>query len=111
MKNTLTYKDFVGSVHYSAEDSVFYGKIEGINDLITFEGTSVNELKEAFTQMVDKHLKDCDAEGITPQKSYKGSFNVRLSPELHRSAAIKAKMQGHSLNKFVSEAIKKAVSS
>ncbi len=111
MKNTLTYKDFIGTVRYSAEDSVFYGKIEGINDLITFEGTSVKELKEAFTQMVDEHLKECDIEGIIPQKSFKGSFNIRLSPELHRSAALKAKMQGRSLNKFVSEAIKKAVSS
>ena len=109
MKDVLNYKGFVGSVHFSAEDSVFYGKIEGITDLVTFEGNTVNGLTEAFHSMVDEHIKDCEAENIEPEKSYKGSFNVRLTPELHRRIAISAKMRGVTINKFVFEALNESV--
>jgi len=105
MNNVLTYKGFIGSVYFSADDSVFFGKIEGINDLITFEGETVQELKDAFCYMVDEHIKDCETENILVEKSYKGSFNIRLTPDLHRRAAISAKMHGMTLNTFVKEAI------
>ena len=107
MKTTdvLTYKGFIGSVRFSAQDEVFFGKVEGVNDLITFEGNSVKELKEAFRYVVDEHIRDCEKENIPLEKSYKGSFNLRLTPELHRKAAIKAKMYGSTLNSFVRKAI------
>ena len=82
MKDVLTYKGFIGSVHFNASDRVFFGKVEGINDLVTFEGTTVDELENAFKLMVDEHIKDCEAEGIPIEKSYKGTFNIRLNPEM-----------------------------
>jgi len=103
--DVLTYKGFIGSVRFSAQDEVFFGKVEGVNDLITFEGNSVKELKEAFRYVVDEHIRDCEKENIPLEKSYKGSFNLRLTPELHRKAAIKAKMYGSTLNSFVRKAI------
>lgn len=109
MKDVLNYKGFIGSVHFSADDNVFYGKIEGINDLVTFEGETVKELTDAFHYVVDEHIKDCEKENIAPEKSYKGSLNVRLSPELHRRIAISAKMRGESINKFISEALSQFV--
>ena len=109
MKDVLNYKEFIGSVHFSADDKVFYGKVEGINDLITFEGETVKELTDAFQYVVDEHIKDCESEEIAPEKSYKGSFNVRLTPELHRKIAMSAKMHGESINKFVSDALSKSV--
>jgi len=105
--DVLTYRDFIGSVHFSAEDDVFFGKVEGINDLITFEGNSVKELKTAFHYVIDEHLKDCENENIPVEKSYKGSFNLRLTPDLHRRAAITAKVQGSTLNAFVRKAIER----
>jgi len=78
MNNGLQYKDFIGSVHFSADDGVFFGKIAGINDLITFEGTDVNEIKEAFQEAVEDYIDICKQTGKTLQKSYKGSFNVRI---------------------------------
>ena len=57
MKNVLKYKGFTGSVHFSANDRAFFGKVEGVDDLITFEGSSVNELKEAFQYVVDEHIE------------------------------------------------------
>lgn len=109
MKDVLNYKEFIGSVHFSADDKVFYGKVEGINDLITFEGETVKELTDAFQYVVDEHIKDCESEEKAPEKSYKGSFNVRLTPELHRKIAMSAKMHGESINKFVSDALSKSV--
>ena len=105
--DVLTYKDFIGSVHFSTEDDVFFGKIEGINDLITFEGDSVKELKDAFYYVVDEHINDCKKENIPVEKSYKGSFNLRLTPDLHRRAAIMAKSRGSTLNAFVKESIER----
>ena len=62
MKDVLTHKGFIGSVHFSTDDQVFFGKIEGINDLVTFEGTTVDELENAFKSMVDEHIQDCEQE-------------------------------------------------
>jgi predicted HicB family RNase H-like nuclease len=105
----MFYKDFYGTVHYSADDELFYGRLEGINDSITFEGTTVKELKSAFEEAVDDYLEICKELNKEPQKPYKGSFNVRIDPELHRKLAIKAIEEGVSLNQVVEEAIKKAV--
>jgi predicted HicB family RNase H-like nuclease len=66
MNETLSYKGYIGSVRFSADDNVFFGKVEGINDLVTFEGGTVQELKDAFHYMVDEHLKDCARENILP---------------------------------------------
>ena len=103
--NMLKYKDFYGSVEYSAADECFFGKIIGITDLVTFEGNSVDELKNAYTEAVDDYLSLCKEAGKEPQKSYKGSFNIRISPELHRKAAIIASKEGISLNALVERAI------
>jgi len=105
MKSIIKYKGFIGSVHYSADDRVFFGKIEGINDLVTFEGTTVNELEEAFKLMVEEHIQDCEQEGKPAEKSYKGSFNVRIEPDLHRQAAQIASVEGITLNQLVQRAI------
>jgi len=55
MKDVMEYKDFIGSVRYSAVDDIFYGKLEGIEDLIVFEGDSVKELNSAFNQAVEDY--------------------------------------------------------
>jgi len=109
MNDVLTYKGYIGSVHFSADDNVFFGKIEGVNDLITFEGKTVQELKNAFCYMVNEHIKDCEAENIPVEKSYKGSFNIRLTPDLHRRAAIYAKIHGTTLNAFVKKSIEQSL--
>jgi len=103
--NMLQYKGFYGSVEYSAADECFFGKIIGTTDLITFEGESVDMLKKSFAEAVEDYLVLCREIGKEPQKSYKGSFNVRISPELHKEAAAIANRKGISLNAFVEKAI------
>lgn len=109
MKDVLTYKDFIGSVHFSAEDKVFHGKIEGITDLATFEGKSVEELVKAFHDAVDDYISLCKEADKEPLKSCKGSFNVRVPSELHMKAIKQATVLGISLNQLVQKAIEKTV--
>jgi predicted HicB family RNase H-like nuclease len=111
MKDALKYKGFIGSVHFAAEDRVFYGKVEGVNDLITFEGATVDELEIGFQYMVDEHIKDCHTNNILLEKSYKGNLNIRLSPELHKKAVYSASIRGISLNQYINDAIKKEIAS
>ena len=105
MKDFLKYKDYLEPVHFNAEDEVFYGKIEGIEVLISFEGSSVLELKKSFQDAVDDYMMLCKESGKKTEKSYKGSFNVRISPEIHRKAKQLAIMKGISLNQFIQKAV------
>lgn len=110
MKDVLLYKNFIGSVHFSTDDEIFYGKIKGINDSIGFEGSSVEELKHAFHEAVEDYLELCEINGKQPQKAYKGSFNIRIPPDLHFKAAREAIFKGVSLNQFIENAIKEKLS-
>ena len=105
MTDKLKYKDFIGSVHFSADDEVFFGKIEGVNDLVTFEGTTVAKLKKSFREAVEDYLELCKETGKEIFKSFKGSFNVRINPELHSKAFEFATLNNKTLNQIVKEAI------
>jgi len=103
--NFLKHNGFYGNVEYSAADECFFGKIIGTTDLVTFEGDSVENLKQAFIEAVEDYLVLCQEVGKEPQKSYKGSFSIRISPDLHRKAAAIASRHGISFNAFVEKAI------
>ena len=106
MSNTMKYKDYSGSVEYSDEDGVFFGRIIGINDRITFDGDNVKSLRINFEEAVDGYLEVCSQIGKEPDKTYKGTFNVRIAPELHRDLAVYSASHGKTLNSTVEEAIR-----
>ncbi len=105
MSNLLSYKNYNGTVEYSKEDSCLFGKVIGIKSLLSYEGDSVKELELDFKNVIDEYLEDCKKRHVAPEQPYKGTFNVRISPELHRSIAIYAIEHGKSLNAAVEEAI------
>lgn len=109
MNNTIEYKGYVGSLEFSEADEVFYGKVQGIRALISYEGTSAKELIEDFHGAVDDYLALCQARGVAPERAYKGSFNVRIPPELHRRAVLCATAQQITLNKLVENALQQYV--
>lgn len=109
MNNTMEYKGYVGSVEFSEQDALFFGKVMGIRALISYEGENAHNLVEDFHSAVEDYLAMCDAEGIEPEKAYKGSFNIRISPELHKQAVITATARQMSLNSFVESSIERAV--
>ena len=81
----------------------------GIRALISYEGQTVQELVNDFHDAVDAYLNLCAEEGTPPEKAYKGSFNIRVSPELHKQAAICAMAQQVSLNTLVEDALREYV--
>ena len=105
MSNVLKYKGFTAKINYSAEDNVLYGKIEGIIALITFEAENATEIETAFHDAVDDYLIYCEENGIEPEKEYRGQFNVRISPELHKAIVQQAICEDISLNKYVENAL------
>lgn len=109
MNNTLKYKGFFASVVFSDEDNILFGKLEGIDDLIMFEGSSVSELKKMFKEAVDDYIEICKQTNKPCMKSFKGSFNVRVKPEIHQRASMIAIAKGISLNQLVQKAIEREI--
>ena len=105
MNNLLSYMNYNGTVEYSKEDGCLFGKVIGIKSLLSYEGDSVKELEQDFQNVIDEYLMDCKERNVEPEQPYKGTFNVRISPELHRNIAICAMEHGKSLNAAVEEAI------
>ena len=101
--NTMNYKGYLGSVAFSEQDGVFYGKVEGINGLVNFEGE--------FHEAVDDYLAYCANEGIEPDKSYSGALNVRLTPAIHRRIAMLAKQAGLTINAFIRKTLEEKAES
>lgn len=109
MKNTMEYKGYIGSVEFSEEDALFFGKVMGIRALISYEGENAADLVADFHNAVDDYLELCSQSGLEPEKAYKGSFNIRISSELHKQAAIAAMSRNMSLNSFVESSIQQAL--
>lgn len=109
MNNTIEYKGYLGSVEFSEEDGLFYGKVMGIGSLISYEGETAKELLEDFHGAVDDYLEACAADGRQPEVAYKGSFNVRISPELHKRLVVYATAHQMSLNSYIEETLKNSV--
>jgi len=110
MKDMMSYKGYLGSVHYSDDDQVFFGKIEFIKSLVNYEGTDVHSLKHSFEEAVDDYLDLCQDQGAEPEKPFRGSFNVRTGSDLHRKAALYAKEKGLNLNKVITDALEQYLS-
>ena len=109
MSNTMEYKGYIGSVEFSEQDFIFFGKVMGIRALLSSEGSTAEELVADFHGAVDDYLAMCEAEGKEPEKAFKGSFNVRIPPELHKKLVVRATAQHMSLNSYVEWALQKSV--
>ncbi|MBO5019696.1 MAG: type II toxin-antitoxin system HicB family antitoxin [Clostridia bacterium] len=109
MNSNFDYKGYLGSVEADIEGGFLYGKILFINDLVTYEADNLPELKKAFEEAVDDYLEFCEKYNKTPEKTCKGSFNVRISPADHRLAVMHARKRNMSLNQFVEIAIKNEI--
>jgi len=105
----LEYKSYTGSIEYSREDNLLYGRVMGINGLISYEGRSGKELESDFKAAIDTYIAECKNTGVTREIPFKGSFNVRVSPELHQKAALLAIKEKMSLNRFVAESIREQI--
>ncbi|GHT77357.1 antitoxin HicB [Spirochaetia bacterium] len=101
----MEYKGYLGTVEYDAEAKLFHGDSINTRDVITFQGTTVEEIEKAFKDSIEDYLAWCKEDGVEPEKPYSGKFNLRVSPELHKEIAIRAKKLRMSINSFVEKAI------
>ena len=111
MNDLMEHRGYFGTVEFSSANQILFGKVLGISGLISYEGDSLKDLKKSFKEAVDDYLYMCSEENIEPQRAYRGKFNVRVSPELHKSLALYSAAQGQTLNSVVEEAIRQYVSS
>jgi predicted HicB family RNase H-like nuclease len=107
MKDMMRYENHFGSVHYSDDDKIFYGKVEFIRALVSYEGTNVQSLRKAFEEAVDDYLETCKKQGKEPEQPFKGSFNIRVGSNLHQRVALEAMKRGVSLNKYIVDVLEK----
>lgn len=110
MNSLMEYKGYHAKIEFSAEDSIFFGRIIGINDVIVFDGENVSELETMFHESVDDYIAMCEEMGVAPDKEYKGTFNIRVTPDLHKRAALAAEDQGITLNQLVVNSIENELS-
>jgi predicted HicB family RNase H-like nuclease len=102
----FNYKGYIGKANYDDDVGIFHGEVINTRDVITFQGKSVKELKETLKNSVEDYLQFCSERGEEPDRPFSGKFVVRVPPEVHREAFLKAKSAGKSLNAWVMETIK-----
>ena len=110
MTNTMTYKGYSARIEYDDDDAIFTGRIAGIRDGVGFHADTVAGLREALYEAVEDYLETCAAIGKQPQKAYSGQVMFRVSPDIHRRAAMAAELSGKSLNQWAEEVLDHAAS-
>ena len=108
MKNAMTYKGYAARIEFDAQDRIFFGRLAGIRDIVTFHGKTVDELEAAFREAVDDYLDICTQRGERPNKPYSGKLTLRIPPSVHAAIATAAETDGKSLNKWVTEVLHQA---
>ena len=111
MSKMMEYNGYHAQIEYDSDDEIFVGRVFGIVDSLNFHGTSVAELEEMFHQSIDNYLQMCADTGKTRDKEFKGSFNIRISPELHRGISLQAAQEGVTLNQYVLRALENSLTS
>ena len=109
MSNAMTYTGYAASIAYDDADGLFTGRIAGIRDRVGFHADTVADLRAAFEEAVDDYLETCARLGREPQRAFSGQVMFRISPEVHRKAALAAELSGKSLNQWAEEVLARAV--
>jgi len=108
MKNSMMHKGYAACIEFDAQDRVFFGRVAGIRDIVTFHGKTVDELEAAFKEAVDHYLATCAQLGEKPNKPYSGKLTLRIPPSVHAAIATAAETSGKSLNKWVADILGQA---
>lgn len=107
--NTMTFRGYTARVEYDERDDIFIGRVLGLRSIISFHGKTVAELRREFAAATKDYLADCEEQGISPEKPVSGKLLLRVPPEVHSRALVKAQAMGKSLNQWATEALEQAV--
>jgi predicted HicB family RNase H-like nuclease len=106
--NSMTYKGYSARIEYDDADEIFFGRLAGIRDGVSFHAETVAELKAAFHEAVDDYIETCAKIGKSPQKPYSGNLMLRVDPAVHSKVALAAEVAGKSLNQWGEEVLREA---
>ncbi len=101
----IEYKGYTGVFEFDPSIDRFHGRVIGLQDVVTFEGHSVEELRSEMEESVEDYLSLCAEVGKEPERPYRGEFLVRTTPEVHRAVATAAEADGVSLNAWIETTI------
>jgi predicted HicB family RNase H-like nuclease len=107
--NTMSYQGYTARIEFDERDSIFVGRVLGLRSIISFHGQTVEELRGQFAAAVDDYVADCEEQGVSPEKPASGKLLLRVSPEIHSQALIRAQATGKSLNQWATEALQRAM--
>ena len=106
--NMMKYKSYIARIEYDEDDRIFVGRLAGIDDIVSFHGTTVDELETAFHESVDHYLEVSARTGRPAQKPYSGNLTLRISSDIHAAVATASQVQGKSINQWAAEVLDKA---
>lgn len=109
--NTMTYKGYTARIDFDERDNIFVGRVLGLRAIISFHGETVSELHSEFQAAIDDFLRDCEEQGVSPEKPASGKLMLRVPPEVHGAALVAAQASGKSLNQWAAEVLKQAAHS
>ena len=107
--NTMTYQGYTARIEFDERDDIFVGRVLGLRSIMSFHGEAVKQLRSEFKSAVDDYLADCEEQGVSPEKPVSGKLLLRVPPEIHSKALVKAQASGKSLNQWATEALERAV--
>lgn len=106
--NTMNYKGYTARIGFDERDNIFVGRVLGLRTLISFHGETVAELHSEFEAAIEDFLRDCEEQGIRPEKPASGKLMLRVPPEIHGAALVAAQAAGKSLNQWAIEVLQSA---
>jgi predicted HicB family RNase H-like nuclease len=101
----MTYKGYRARVTFDDEAELLHGEVLGLRDVVTFRGSSIDELRDAFEASVDGYLAWCEERGRAPDRPFSGRLLLRMDPDVHRDATVAADRAGASLNAYIVRAL------
>lgn len=103
---TIEHKGIKGTVEFDLENKIFYGKLVGVNGAVMYEAQNTEDFYRNFTEAIDNYIDTCERNGIPIEREYKGIFNIRVAPKLHKKLADTAQLQDVKLNSLVNDIFK-----
>ncbi|SKB15342.1 HicB protein [Planktothrix sp. PCC 11201] len=101
----LNYKGYTAQIEVDVDAGILFGQVLDINDVITFKGKTVEEIRQEFKNSIDDYLEFCQELGQEPDKPFSGKLPFRTTPENHRKIFLAAKKAGKSINAWMDETL------
>jgi predicted HicB family RNase H-like nuclease len=105
----MAYRGYLAHMAFDEQANLFHGEVINIRDVVTFQGQSVDELRQAFADSVEDYLAFCAERGEAPEQPFSGRFTVQLSPEQHRKVLLAAEKAGKDVAQWVAEVLEQVV--